>query len=665
MITPGRWLPKVQFERRLAWLIRREEIFACWGAAECAPGVLPPALLNDLAARAGALARTWFADKERRPLLDAWLSAPGRQLPPQVGESVALALASFLRKRDKDTRKAAAESLGRVTSGLEAAIPALITALRDRDNLHERDKDARTGWRDPAEVERTSTYDLLQDPELQIRRAAFRSLGQVSHGQRGGILALPDALRNPNADVRMQIAKGLEQLGNGQEAVILALLDVLDNLDNILRSPDASVYEAADVEKAVEMYFGQHNSQRETYIFMWLVGLYEPSENRRYLAFRNLDRIGISQEVLRPILLDATHRYPAKEEGKKSESKEFNAQPVAKGLGWVDNGQEDAVSFLINKLRNPHDSVRRYTLRGIYDFGPISYQEALLSVLVDSLRDPDEGVRQHAAWILGHVGNRQDLVTQALLAALHDPNEKVRRTVVESLGLVGNGQKGVIPGLLDALRDPDALTRSKAAESLGLVASGQEAVIPALLDALRDPGFSGIRSQAAESLGRVGIAQGGVIPALLKALRNGEWAMRRTAAWSLGQMKITDLTQLRQILIALNRRLYDTGYVREAAVGAISQLVSGRALPGSHWKPVHSKLEYSSRRRLVGSLAAAVLGLLALVLGFAWLSGVPPFNSVFAGLGSAIGLIAGLAGLAGVTLRDLVTRWNRNNQKSS
>lgn len=88
-------------------------------------------------------------------------------------------------------------------------------------------------------------------------------------------------------------------------------------------------------------------------------------------------------------------------------------------------------------------------------------------------------------------------------------------------------------------------------------------------------------------------------------------------------------------------------------------------MPGSRWKPVRFQQEYSRRRRLAGGLAAAVLGLLALLLGVALLNGGTPFNSLFAGLGSAIGLIAGLAGLAGVTLRDLVTRWNRSTQKSS
>jgi len=61
-----------------------------------------------------------------------------------------------------------------------------------------------------------------------------------------------------------------------------------------------------------------------------------------------------------------------------------------------------------------------------------------------------------------------------------------------------------------------------------------------------------------------------------------------------------------------------------------------------------------------GSLTAAALVLLTLILGVAWLSGIPPFDSFFAGVGSAIGLIAGLAGLAGVTLHDLWNRWNRD-----
>lgn len=100
LIAPGRWLPGVQLARRLAWLLRREEIFALWGAAECAADGLPPTLHEELAARAAAVTRAMFADPARQPLLNIWLGTPGRRLPPQVSSSIAQALVSSLRDAD-------------------------------------------------------------------------------------------------------------------------------------------------------------------------------------------------------------------------------------------------------------------------------------------------------------------------------------------------------------------------------------------------------------------------------------------------------------------------------------------------------------------------------------------------------------------------------------
>jgi hypothetical protein len=172
--------------------------------------------------------------------------------------------------------------------------------------------------------------------------------------------------------------------------------------------------------------------------------------------------------------------------------------------------------------------------------------------------------------------------------------------------------KAAIPVLLKALDDEDGLVRTVAYESLLRVTSEQEA---------------------------------------RKALRDS----------SLSQLGVSD---------EFMRLLYGPGYegreARKAAMEAISRHLDGRALPGKPWKPVRSQEERDQRRRQVVWIAAAAPGLVALLLGVAWLSGVPPFNSVLAPLGGAIALIASLAGLAGVTLRDLLTHRNRNaDQKRS
>ena len=68
-----------------------------------------------------------------------------------------------------------------------------------------------------------------------------------------------------------------------------------------------------------------------------------------------------------------------------------------------------------------------------------------------------------------------------------------------------------------------------------------------------------MRSRAAESLGQVGAGNEAVVSALLEALHDADWDVRRRAAESLGRLEIKDTIQLRQVLVALNRCLYDDG----------------------------------------------------------------------------------------------------------
>jgi HEAT repeat protein/energy-coupling factor transporter ATP-binding protein EcfA2 len=474
-IDLGRWLPQAQLARRLAWLLRREEIFALWGAAECTPDGLPPTLLEDLTTRAVDLTRAMLAHPAQRPLLVDWIRAPGRQLPSKASKAREKALESALTDPDQDVRHTAAWIRRRLSSEQQAA---------------------------------------------------------GSQWQLGGSIGW---------------------------------IDFFDSL---------------------------------------------------------------------------TASQPDRDE---------DEQPIASS-------------------RASH--IRRRTQAG-------SSQDISISALLDSLHNPDQDVRAAAAQTLGKLGSDKETVIPALFNTLHDTNRNVRLGAAQSLVRLGTSGEDVISILLDALHDPDQDVRLGAARSLGELGSGKETVIPALIDALRNDPFVLVRETAVHSLGQLGRDEETVILTLSKALRDLDQSTRVAAAFWLSASKISNPKQLRSVLVALNRYLHDLdadyrnrlwdldGNEREVALEAIKQLVEGRALPAFQWKPVYSSLERTRRRKLLGTLATAVLGLLALVLGFAWLSGVPPFNSVFAGLASAIGLIAGLAGLAGVTLRDLVTRWSHKNQKGS
>jgi hypothetical protein len=163
-ISLGRWLLNIQITRRLAWLLQRELILACWGAAECAPNTLSPKLLSDMATRAAAFTRTAFSDESLRPLIEDWLSSPGHQLPFQVRKAIVQELTPFAGNKDEEVRRSAVEHLGQIGDSQEAAIQALIAALDDQEGV------------------------------VGVGFYAARSLGKIGYGHNTAIEALRKAL---------------------------------------------------------------------------------------------------------------------------------------------------------------------------------------------------------------------------------------------------------------------------------------------------------------------------------------------------------------------------------------------------------------------------------------------------------------------------------------
>jgi len=212
-------------------------------------------------------------------------------------------------------------------------------------------------------------------------------------------------------------------------------------------------------------------------------------------------------------------------------------------------------------------------------------------IIYDEYRyEEQKALLTNTCQLLQRKGN-EAVVSALLEIALHDADESVRRRAAESLGQVGAGNEAVVSALLEiALHDADEFVRGYAAVSLGQVGAGNGAVVSALLKALYDTdGY--VRGYAAASLGQVGAGNETVVSALLKALHDTDGYVRSQAAVSLVRIEIKDTTQLRQVLVALNRCLFDwdsliRDYHRRVALVSIRQLLDGRPIPGYRWVPL-------------------------------------------------------------------------------
>ena len=133
LIGPGKLLPQVQLERRIAWILAREFELAIKGYAECVLDGTTAMVGTVLSAQATSLVRHIIYDEDRREAQKALLTVTCQLLPRQGNEAVVSALLEALHDADWDVRTSAAESLGQVGVGNEAVVSALLEALHDAD----------------------------------------------------------------------------------------------------------------------------------------------------------------------------------------------------------------------------------------------------------------------------------------------------------------------------------------------------------------------------------------------------------------------------------------------------------------------------------------------------------------------------------------------------
>jgi len=261
-----------------------------------------------------------------------------------------------------------------------------------------------------------------------------------------------------------------------------------------------------------------------------------------------------------------------------------------------------------------------------------------------------------AAESLGHAGASNGAVMSALLEVLHSANVWVRERTEEILDQVGASNEAVVSVLLKALRDANRNVQMKSVEILGRAEASNEAVVSALLEVLHSADRH-MRMRAAESLGQVGASNGAVVSALLGALRDADEYVRVIAATSLGRLEIKDTIQLRKVLVALNRCLYDwDNYMRQAALGSIRQLLDGQPIPGYQWVPLRKRQARLRSLKRIAILAGVVAFFLIGALTFALLDP----NSLIAHWVISLSILASIVSLIGVTLRDLWKRKQSN-----
>jgi len=559
-ISFGKLLPRLQWQRRIAWHTMREFELVAQGYADCTATAKTKKLSQTLSEFVYQRLLQWQYNPFYSEHTYFLLAITTKQNLPR--DKIVAIYLQCLSAKDEKVRDAAAESLGQLGQASEEVIAALLKALLDEQWLVQSAAAESLGKLGQAseEVIAALLKALLYEDEY-VRGAAADSLGQLGQASEEVIAALLKALLYEQWNVRGTAAAKLGKLGQASEEVIAALLKAL-------------LYEQWNVRGTAAESLGKLGQASEEVIAALLKALLDKAEDVRRAAADSLGQLGQASEEVIAALLKAL-----------LDKDEYVRSAAAASLGKLGQASEEVIAALLKALLDKDEYVRGAAAASLGKLGQAS--EEVTAALLKALLDEQWNVRGAAAESLGQLGQASEKVIAALLKALLDKHEYVRSAAARSLGKLGQASEEVIAALLKALLDKHEYVRSAAARSLGKLGQASEEVIAALLKALLDEHWN-VRSAAAESLGKLGQASEEVIAALLKALLDKDEYVRNTAADSLlDKLKIEDEKIIKQVLIRLNRDLHDGDeYVRMEAFESLRKHLNGRPIPGYRWKPL-------------------------------------------------------------------------------
>lgn len=230
----------------------------------------------------------------------------------------------------------------------------------------------------------------------------------------------------------------------------------------------------------------------------------------------------------------------------------FTRQRAAKTLGKMGEDAKEALPQLIIALKDDEAPVRtaaKMALKKIATPEEIEAAKKSSALKADdsSTQVAQETENKEAKEFVNSLDENVSEKTKKFAAGLFDPDWKERLTAVQMLAQVGSE---ALPCLIKALEDENEYIRREAATGLGKVPPREAgASIAPLIEQLAD-NVSGVRKTVAWSLGELAVAASESIPHLIDNLNDTDKEVRAACAWSLGIFGEVAREKLRE---ALNR----------------------------------------------------------------------------------------------------------------
>ena len=394
-------------------------------------------------------------------------------------------LIEVLAGKDQVLHAAAAKALARIEPGAAAAVPALQTALREREPIGEAEL-REVGLGAPKSGFVCSHILLLGDNRWSPSDPWEFSLSGSLEG------AIP-------SDVRSQAAYALGQIGP-------AARDAVPALREALRTRSSPVFPLA--------YALWNVSGRADWVVPELVELLNESDTPGEEVFMLLARIGPAAQDAVPTLTQMVVSLYLSNRAYSSRRDYLGQALLAiQTLGWIGPGARPAVPELEKLLDSEWPELRKSAALALWRIDGRARQAVPVLVKVLKGKQPSPSafaetpevypwVRGQAAEALGVIGAEAREAIPALREALHDPNRDLRIAAAAALWRVDGDAATVPPVLLAALRGQDGLMPQTALETLGRLGLRAKAAMPAIRDLLDHDDVS-VRHAAAAALRQI------------------------------------------------------------------------------------------------------------------------------------------------------------------
>jgi HEAT repeat protein len=342
------------------------------------------------------------------------------------------------------TRRDAAQQLFRLGNVASAAVPALLQATKDDDNVVRYNAIAAlgsTGASGPHVIQ--SLLEVLLSP---VADSGLRGIAAVKLGQLGPPAEpfLIELLRHPDGVVRRKAADGLGMGKFDRSLAIPHLVKLLEDTDEDVRSCAASSLEQSGLLAEPLLEQALENGGGHTAC---------------YAARAILKRRPDHRLALHSLIAGLADRDPAVR------------RRAAWFLGYAGPYGGPAVQRLTEALEDEDAKVRSAAAQTMGDIGLPS--KTAEPALVRSVKGLDPNLRDSSAYALGQLRAASPAAIDALAEAVHDQYWDVQVSSIQALGKIGPQARAAVPSLRRALIltavDPEM--RERIVEALRLIES--------------------------------------------------------------------------------------------------------------------------------------------------------------------------------------------------